>query len=112
MATTAADGDEVYADDLPLVELFGDTARARLLSVFATKRSREFTITELAEETGLTRASVYDHIDDLVELSAVEAIDVGKRTRYRTADSDVAEKCYELNGVTLQRLLELEGKLD
>lgn len=112
MATTRADREEVYADDLPLVVLFGDTARARLLSVFATKRSREFTITELAEETDLTRKSVYEHIDDLVEVDAVEAVDAGARTRYRTADSPVAEKCYELNGSTLERLLEVEGKRD
>lgn len=112
MATVTQDDRERAADDLPLVELFGDTARARLLSVLATKRSREFTITELAEETDLTRASVYDHIDDLVDLSVVETVDAGKRTRYRYADSDVAQKCYELSGVTLRRLLDLEGKLD
>lgn len=112
MTTTTPESEEVYADDLPLVELFGDTARARLLSIFATKRSREFTITELAEETDLTRKSVYDHVDELVELAAIERVDAGKRTRYRTATSDVAQKCHELSGVTLQRLLEIEGKLD
>lgn len=112
MATTTSDADAIAADGLPLVELFGDTARARLVSIFATKRSREFTITELAEQTGLTRASVYEHIDDLVALEVAEELQVGKSTRYRTADSPVAEKCYECSGVTLQRLLEIEGKLE
>lgn len=41
-----------------------------------------------------------------------EELQVGKSTRYRAAESDVAEKCYELSGVTLQRLLEIEGKLE
>jgi len=109
---TISDERSVYADDLPLVELFGDTARARLLSVFATKRDREFTITELAEETGLTRKSVYEHIDDLAELGPVEAVDAGAGTRYRTAEHEVAQKCHELSGVTLRRLFELEGTLD
>lgn len=112
MATTTSDAEEVAADGLPLVELFGDTARARLISIFATKRSREFTITELAEETGLTRASVYEHVDDLVALDVADELQVGKSTRYRTADSPVAEKCYECSGVALQQLLDLEGKLD
>ncbi|GAB3687576.1 hypothetical protein GCM10028857_20800 [Salinarchaeum chitinilyticum] len=112
MTTATKDDRDRAADGLPLVELFGDTARARLVSIFATERSREFTITELAEQTGHTRASVYEHIDDLVALQVAEELQVGKSTRYRTADSPIAEKCYECSGVTLRQLLKIEGKLD
>lgn len=107
--TTTVEG-EAYADGLPLVEVFGDGARARLVAVFATKRDREFTVAELARQSGLARKSVYEHVDDLVELGVAEAVDRGSATRYRTADSEVAQKCYELNGVALQRLLDVESE--
>lgn len=106
MGTTAAsDADEAYADGTPLVELFGDDARTRLCSVFAGRRSREFTVTELADAAGLTRKSVYEHVDDLVELGVAEEVDAGSSRRFTTAETDVARKCYELDGAVLQHLL-------
>lgn len=106
MATTQSGETEAYADGTPLVELLGDTARVKLISVFVGKRSREFTIAELAENAGISRKSVYNHIDYLVALGVAEPVDESSGTRYRTADSPVATKCYELDGVALQRLAE------
>lgn len=106
MATTQSTGEEAYADGTPIVELFGDSARVKLLSVFVGKRSREFTISELAENAGISRKSVYNHVDDLVGLGVAEPIDTGSGTRYRMAHTAVAQKLFELDGVTLQQLVE------
>jgi len=99
--------DAAYADGTPLVELFGDTARSRLLSVFATKPSREFTVSELAEQAGVTRKTVYQHLEDLEERGVMVGVDGGRGTRYTAnEDSQIHQKLYELNGVTLQDLLD------
>ncbi|WP_081655458.1 helix-turn-helix domain-containing protein [Halopiger goleimassiliensis] len=108
MSQTVNEGEEAYADDTPLVELFGDGARARLLSVFATKRNREFTVSELARQAGITRKTVYEYLDEFESLGIVESIEAGQGSRYTTADSEIATKLYELNGVTLQKLLDIE----
>lgn len=99
--------DEAYADGTPLVELFGDGARVKLLSVFATQRDREFNVAELARQAGVTRKTAYEHIDSVAELGVVDEREVSQGTRYSyNTDSEVAQKLYELNGATLQRLLD------
>lgn len=98
---------EAFADGTPLVELFGDSARARLLSVFVDERGRDLSVSELARQAGVARKTVYEHIDDLVEIGAVEVARKTKQgTRYSLADSDVGDYLYRLEGVTLRALLE------
>ena len=108
MSKTVEGGEGAYADDTPLVELFGG-ARARILSTLITKRSREFTISELARQAGVSRNSVYDNIDDFEQLGIVERVAVAQGSRYRAADTEVAQKLHELNGATLKRLLEADA---
>lgn len=108
MSATVNDSDESYAEGTPLVELFGDGARARLLSVFATKPDREFSKSELGRQAGITRKSVYEYIEELEELGAIKSVGEANTRRYTAADTEVATKLYELSGVTLQRLLEIE----
>lgn len=57
----------------------------------------------------MSRKSVYDHLDRLMEFDIAQKVDTGSSARYRTGDSEIAEKLYELNGGALQRLLDLEG---
>jgi DNA-binding transcriptional ArsR family regulator len=93
---------------VPLVTLFGASGRAKLLSVFATQRHREFNVTELAREAGVARKTAYDHIDDFVELGIVTEREAARGTRYAVdPDSDVARALYELTGAVLRRELEL-----
>jgi hypothetical protein len=48
---------------------------------------------------------VYDHLDALLKCGAVEvARETAQGDRYQLADTDVGEKLYELEGVTLQEL--------
>lgn len=97
---------EAFADGTPLVELFGDTARARMLSVFVDERGRDLSVSELARQAGIARKTVYDHIDQLVEAGAVEMVRETKQgKRYALADSEVGDHLYRLDGVTLRALL-------
>lgn len=108
MSETVSSPGESYAEDTPLVELFGNSARPRILSVFATKRNREFSISELSRQAGVARNTVYDNIDHLEEIGAVESVEGGQGNRYTAAETKVATKLYELSGVTLKRLFEIE----
>ena len=99
---------EAYADDTPLVELFGDSARVRILAAAVGNRDRELNVSELARQAGIARPTVYDHLDDLVEISALEP----RGKRYTLANSDLGELLYKTEGTALRHLLEAEGKLD
>jgi len=91
-----------FSDNTPLVRLLGDTPRPRIMAVLTAHASREFNISELARHAGVARNTVYDHIDQLVETGAVEAVDAGQGDRYTLSDSDVGEKLRELEGLTLR----------
>lgn len=100
--------DEAYAEGTPLVELFGDGARARLLSVFVDERECDLSISEIARQAGIARSTVYDHLDDFVELGVVEFTrETGPSKRYQlNADNDIADFLYKLDGTVLEKLLE------
>lgn len=101
---------ETFADGTPLVWLMGLPARARMLSVFVDERSRDLTVSEIAEQAGIARSTVYDHLDDFVDLGIVENTrKTGVSERYQlNMENEVAEKLYQLDGVTLQALLDHE----
>jgi len=79
------DDGESFADRTPLVELLGDHARPRILDVLAAHRSHEFNVSELARHAGVSRNTIYDHIDALEAAGAVEAR--AALSRHRSARS-------------------------
>jgi len=91
---------EAAADDTPLLHLFDDSARARLLSVFVDERKDDLTVTELADQAGVARSTVYDHLDDLLDLDVIEETrETGGSTRYQLDDdSEIAAELYKLTG--------------
>lgn len=108
------DSEEAYADGTPLVELFGDGARARMLSVFVDERTRDLSISEIARQAGVARSTVYDHLDDFVELGVVEFTrETGPSKRYQlNADSEIADFLYKLDGTVLTKLLANRDDVD
>lgn len=105
--------EDAYADGTPLVDLFGDAARAKILSVFATQRDHEFNVAELARQAGITRKTAYEHIDEFAEIGIVREREVSQGKRYSyNGDSMVARKLYELNGAMLQRRQELRDDIE
>lgn len=105
---------ESFADNAPLMELFGKPARTRLLSVFVDEGDFDLNVTELARQAGLARSTVYNHLDDLQDLGIIEQTrETGNSKRYRlNNDSKIAELLTKLEGVTLRTLLENRDDVD
>ena len=107
------DPEEAFAEGTPLVELFGKPGRTKLISVFVDERENDLNVSELARQAGIARSTVYDHLDDLVELGIVEETrETGPSTRYQLDnDDEIAELLYQLDGLVLKRLLETDSQL-
>lgn len=99
------EGGETMVERDPIVQLFGNPGRTRIVSVFVGDRDREFNVSEIARLADVARSTVYDHLEDLVELGVIEeAGEAAQGSRYRLADSDVAEYIWKLDGITLKRI--------
>ena len=81
--------------------------------MFVDERENDLSISELARQAGVARSTVYDHLDDLVELGIVqETRETGPSTRYQLDnDDEIAELLYQLDGLVLKRLLEMDSEL-
>jgi predicted AAA+ superfamily ATPase len=60
---------------------------------------REFNKTELADHAGVTRQTVSNYIDLLLETEIVEEVPNTSPRRYRVAKSEVVKQLFELNSV-------------
>ena len=58
---------------------------------------REFNKTEFADHAGVTRQTVGNYIDLLLETRVVEEVPETTPQRYRVTESDVVRELYELN---------------
>ena len=105
--------EETFAEGTPLVELFGKPGRTKLISAFVDEGQNDLNVSELARQAGVARSTVYDHLDDLVELGIVEETrETGPSTRYQLDnDNEIAELLYQLDGLMLKRLLETDSQL-
>lgn len=59
--------------------------------------NREFNKTELAEHAGVTRQTVGNYTNLLLEVELVEEVPNTSPRRYRIADSNVVRELFELN---------------
>jgi DNA-binding transcriptional ArsR family regulator len=67
----------------------------------------EFTKTELAAAAGVSRQSLYTHLDLLLALEVLEPVEQSSPQRYRVNDdSEVLEVLHQLNGVVNRHLSE------
>lgn len=100
---------EAYADGAPLMALFGTPAKTKILSVFVAERGRDLSKSDIARLAGISRSTVYEHLDDLRHLGVVEksrTMQDGYSERFQLdGDSEIARTLYELEGLTLDRLL-------
>ena len=80
--------------------------------MFVDERENDLNVSELARQAGVARSTVYDHLDDLVELGVVEETrETGPSTRYQLDKEDgIAELLYKLDGLVLNRLLEMDSQ--
>lgn len=74
---------EPYAEDTPLTWMFGDHPKARIIATLLSEHERDLNISDIARLAGISRPSVYDHLDDLVEKHiVVETREVGNSTMF------------------------------
>lgn len=67
----------------------------------------EFTKSELAAEAGVSRQSLYTHLDLLLALAVLEPVETSSPQRYRVNDdSEVLAVLHQVNGVVNQQLAE------
>jgi predicted AAA+ superfamily ATPase len=59
--------------------------------------NREFNKTDLAEHAGVTRQTVGDYTDLLLEVELIKQVPNTSPRRYRVADSNVVQELFELN---------------
>ncbi|ERH13235.1 MAG: transcriptional regulator [halophilic archaeon J07HB67] len=89
--------EQSYAERAALTTLFGDTPRVKILAVLLAE-GRDTNVTTIAELGGMSRNSVYRHIDALIDLGVVEQTrEVSGSPLYQIdRDSPVAERLAEL----------------
>ncbi|MFC7081950.1 winged helix-turn-helix domain-containing protein [Halorussus caseinilyticus] len=94
--------EEPYADGAALTELLGDGPKVKILTAFLADPEWDHNITEIAEMAGVSRNTVYRHIEDLTDLGVV------KQTRERGGS-----KQYKINknNAAAKKLAELEWEL-
>ncbi len=102
---------EAYADDTPLLELFGDTARTRIISALIGN-DQDMSASELARQAGIARPTVYDHLDDLERIDVLQVSrETAQGKRYQLAAGELGEQLTRTEGLVLRNLLEAEDKL-
>jgi len=77
MTTEASDNTEEaapFAEQTVITDLLGDHPKVKILSVLSNE-PRDTSVSQIAEQSGVSRSTVYDHLDDL------QALDVVKQTR-------------------------------
>ena len=101
---------EDLAERGPLATLFSGPARTRVIEVFVANKSREMNVSDIARESDTARSSVYRHLNDLEELGIIQRVNGEGNQRYTlNEDSEIATRLWELEGLTLKRLLDIEN---
>lgn len=100
-ATKSGDNDgedEVYAEGTALTEMLGDGPKVKILSAFLAEPEYDLNKTEVADMAGISRNTVYRHLDDLTEMGVViETRETGSSQRYKiNKDNAAAKKLAEL----------------
>ena len=74
-----------------------DSVPILLDAVLTLPPGREFNKTEFADHAGVTRQTVSNYIDLLLETEVVEEVPSTSPRRYRVANSGVVQELFELN---------------
>lgn len=101
---------ETYAEDTALTALFGNGPKVKIVAALLAESDRDVNVTDIGELAGVHRTTVYDHLEDLVELGVVEETrTVSGAQMYRIdRDSTVAEDVAQLEWDLLDVLPEPE----
>ncbi|MCG1004899.1 MULTISPECIES: winged helix-turn-helix domain-containing protein [Halobacterium] len=90
---------ETYAEGHALTNLFGESAKTKIIAALLSESDVDLNVTDIADLAGLHRTTVYDHIDDLEALGVIEQTrTVSGSPMYNiNRDSDVTEDIAQLH---------------
>lgn len=96
-ATKTQDEEKPYAEHSALTDLLGNHPKTKILAALLSE-SHDVNVSRIAELAGMSRTTVYDHIDDLQELNVVEKTrKVGGSPLYQiNKDSKTSEELAQL----------------
>lgn len=60
-----------FAEQTALTDLLGNHPKVKIISVLLSE-GRDINVSQIAEQAGMSRSTVYDHLDDLCEIGVVE----------------------------------------
>lgn len=83
---------EPYAEQTALAQLLGDHPKVKILASLLSE-GHDINVSRIADLAGMSRSTVYNHIDALINLGVVEHTrDVGGSPMYQiNRDSEVAK---------------------
>lgn len=98
MSIKNKDHEDTYAEDTVLTELFGESAKVKIIAALLSESDVDLNITDIADLAGLHRTTVHEHIGDLQSLGVItQTRKVSGSPMYRiNRDSKVAEGVAQL----------------
>ena len=108
-----AESEKPYAEGTPLTALFGNHPKTKIIATLLSEKEHDVNISEIARMSGMARSTVYEHIDDLVELGVVENTrEVSMGQMYKIAeDDDLVELIDALEwGVNFRQMDDFSGE--
>lgn len=94
-----------YTENAALTELFGDSPKVKILAVLL-QQGRDTNVSTIADVGGMSRSSVYRHIEDLIDLGVVEKTrEIGGSPLYQiNKDSAVSNKLAALEWALVEEI--------
>lgn len=86
-----------YAEQTALAQLLGDHPKVKILAVLLSE-GQDINVSRIAELAGMSRSTVYNYMDDLLNLNVVEKTrEIGGSPMYQiNRDSEVAKQLGKL----------------
>ncbi|MDS0223658.1 winged helix-turn-helix domain-containing protein [Haloarcula sp. S1AR25-5A] len=84
-----------YAEDSALTQLLGNGPKVSIIAAFLADPDPEFdyNVTEIADLAGVSRNTVYRHLDDLVDIGVIQKTrESGGSPRYKLNEDNAAAK--------------------
>ena len=99
-----------YADDAPLVHVFGESGKVKIITALLSERDRDLNVSDIAKIGGVARSTIYNNIDDLQEMGiVVKTREVGGGPMYQiNTENELVQYISRVEDLALERLLEIE----
>lgn len=99
---------EPYAEGSVLTALLGDGPKVKILAALLSEPDNDFNVTDISRLAGVSRNTVYRHLDDLMTVDVVKHNrDIGDSHMYKiNRDSKVARKLAEIEWDLIDTIFE------